>query len=61
MNGAATVQAAQNIAENVVKVDNKIDVKITGQPVKINLDGRQIAEVTMRLLEQHTERQGGGG
>ena len=60
MTGAATVQAVQQTTENLVKVDNNVDVKISGEPVNISLDGERIAAVTMRYVERHTLREGRG-
>ena len=61
MNGAATVQAVQQSTENIVKVDNKFDVKISAEPVNINLDGERLYTRMARITERHTLREGGGG
>ena len=58
--GAATVNSLQNAQENIVKVNNQMDVKITGEPVNINVDGERLATVTMRYSERHEIREGGG-
>ena len=59
-NGTATAQAFQNTAENVVKVNNTVDVKISGAPVTVELDGERLNSIMMKLIERHSLREGRG-